>query len=165
MIRRIVILLYTTLWCIAIGAQQQEQSFISGAVIDDETGDSISFASIVYKGHNVSAVADAWGKYKIERHEGWNITVSAVGYKTRIIAIIGRTRKHLNIRLKPDNKQLEGVTIEPLTPEDPTGIVLPRPATEVREFKGVYDLSGRKVADDHLKPGIYIRDGKKHVSK
>ena len=61
--------------------------------------------------------------------------------------------------------KLEGVTIEPLTPEDPTGIVLPRPATEVREFKGVYDLSGRKVADDHLKPGIYIRDGKKHVSK
>ena len=53
MIRRIVILLYTTLWCIAIGAQQQEQSFISGAVIDDETGDSISFASIVYKGQNL----------------------------------------------------------------------------------------------------------------
>ena len=61
--------------------------------------------------------------------------------------------------------KLEGVTIEPLTPEDHTGIVLPRPATGVREFKGVYDLSGRTVADDPLKPGIYIRDGKKHVSK
>ena len=112
MTRRLVILLYSMLWCIAIGAQEQQQSVISGAVIDDETGDSISFASIVYKGHNIATVADAWGKYKIERHEGWNITVSAVGYKTRIIAIIGRTKKHLNIRLKPDNKQLEGVTIK-----------------------------------------------------
>ena len=61
--------------------------------------------------------------------------------------------------------KLEGVTVERLTPEDPTGIVAPQPVAEPVDFNGVYDLSGRKVADGHLKPGIYIRDGKKQVSK
>ena len=109
MTKRIALLIIALVACIAANAQQPQ---ISGAVIDDETGDSISFASIVYKGHNVSAVADVWGKYAIDRHEGWNITVSALGYKTRIIAVNGRTRRHLNISLKPDTKQLEGVTIK-----------------------------------------------------
>ena len=109
MTKRIALLIIALVACIAANAQQPQ---ISGAVIDDETGDSISFASIVYKGHNVSAVADVWGKYTIDRHEGWNITVSALGYKTRIIAVNSRTRRHLNITLKPDTKQLEGVTIK-----------------------------------------------------
>ena len=108
MAKRVALLIITLISCITISAQQTR---ISGAVIDDETGDSISFASIVYKGHNISSVADVWGKYSIERHEGWNITVSAVGYKTRIIAINSHTRRHLNIALKPDTKQLEGVTV------------------------------------------------------
>ena len=58
--------------------------------------------------------------------------------------------------------KLEGVTVENLIP---TGIDIPKSSTEAREFKGVYDLSGRKVSDTHLKPGIYIRDGKKEVSR
>lgn len=94
----------------AIHAQQPLQ--ITGTVTDDETGDSISFASIVYKGHNISAVADVWGKYAIERHDGWNITVSAVGYKTRIIPINGRTRRKLNIALKPLKQELAEVTVK-----------------------------------------------------
>ena len=110
MAKRVALLFITLISCLTISAQQQAR--ISGAVIDEETGDSISFASIVYKGHNISAVADVWGKYSIERHEGWNITVSAVGYKTRIISINSRTRRHLNISLKPDAKQLEGVTVK-----------------------------------------------------
>ena len=94
----------------AIHAQQPLQ--ITGTVTDDETGDSISFASIVYKGHNISAVAEVWGKYAIERHDGWNITVSAVGYKTRIIPINGRTRRKLNIALKPLKQELAEVTVK-----------------------------------------------------
>ena len=109
MAKRFALLIITLMACLTVSAQQPQ---ISGAVIDDETGDSISFASIVYKGHNISAVADVWGKYTIDRHEGWNITVSALGYKTRIIAINSRTRRHLNIALKSDTKQLEGVTIK-----------------------------------------------------
>ncbi|UKK54103.1 DUF5686 and carboxypeptidase-like regulatory domain-containing protein [Prevotella sp. E2-28] len=94
----------------ACHAQQPLQ--ITGTVIDEDTGDSISFASIVYKGHNLSTVANAHGQYSISRHEGWNITVSAVGYKSRIIPISSKTKRKLNITLKPTKQELAEVTVK-----------------------------------------------------
>ena len=85
---------------------------IQGTVSDAETGDSIPYASVVYKGHNNAVVSDANGFYKISRHEGWNITFSAVGYKSRIVPITSKTKARLNIKLKPDNQMLAGVTVK-----------------------------------------------------
>ncbi|MBQ7510218.1 MAG: carboxypeptidase-like regulatory domain-containing protein [Prevotella sp.] len=107
---RLLLVAWLLLSCLAAGAQQPAQ--ITGVVTDDETGDSIEFASIVYKGHDIATIANAFGQFTIPRHEGWNITVSAVGYKARIIPINGRTRKRLNIALKPDKRQLAEVTIK-----------------------------------------------------
>ncbi len=75
--------------------------------------------------------------------------------------------------------KLEGVTIEPLTPEDPTGIRPPQPILNsqfsILNSKGVYDLSGRMVNGpsstvngqcsmvNGLKNGVYIKDGRKHL--
>ena len=82
--------------------------------------------------------------------------------------------------------KLEGVTIEPLTPEDPTGIRPPQPILNsqfsIFNSKGVYDLSGRMVNGEkimvngqsgnnsqfsifnsQLKKGVYIKDGKKFL--
>ena len=68
--------------------------------------------------------------------------------------------------------KLEGVTIEQLTPEDPTGIKDLKDLKDVKDVKdlrdlreGIYDLSGRKVADTQLKSGIYIKEGKKVLVK
>ena len=61
--------------------------------------------------------------------------------------------------------KLEGVTIEPLTPEDPTGIHTPSNSPVEQKMKGIYDLSGRKVSDGRLNSGIYIKDGKKMLVK
>lgn len=94
----------------AIHAQQPIE--ITGTVTDEEIGDSISFASIIYQGHNLSTVANIYGHYSIPRHEGWNITVSAVGYKTRIIPINSKTKRRLNIELKPEKRQLAEVTVK-----------------------------------------------------
>ena len=107
---RISFIIFLLLLCVTGYAQQQ--AFITGTVTDDETGDSISFASIMYKGHNLATVANAFGQYSIERHEGWNITVSAVGYKSRIISVNSHTRRKLNISLKPGKRQLAEVTIK-----------------------------------------------------
>jgi hypothetical protein len=85
---------------------------IHGTITDDETGDSIAFASVVYKGHNIAAISDINGQYKIGRHEGWNITFSAVGYKTRIIPVTNKTKARLNIKLKPDKQMLAEVTVK-----------------------------------------------------
>ena len=67
--------------------------------------------------------------------------------------------------------KLEGVTIEPLPPSDPTGIAeiqnVQCSMFNVQSNKGVYDLSGRKVNSQfstfnfQLKKGVYIQDGKK----
>lgn len=85
---------------------------ITGIVTDEETGDSIPFVSVVYKGHNIAAISDIDGKYKIARHEGWNITFSAIGYKPRMIAVTSKTKARLNIKLKPDKQTLGEVTVK-----------------------------------------------------
>ena len=103
----LLILLTLLLLTLPVSAQQ-----ITGVVKDAETGDSIGFASVVYEGHQVSAIANAFGVYKISRHEGWNITFSAVGYKSRIVRVSEKTRNRLNITLKPDKRQLQEVTVK-----------------------------------------------------
>ena len=85
---------------------------IVGVVTDAETGDSIPMVSVVYKGHQVAAISSASGQYSIARHEGWNITFSAVGYKSRIIAVNNKTKARLNIKLQPDKQMLSEVTVK-----------------------------------------------------
>ena len=58
--------------------------------------------------------------------------------------------------------KLEGVTIEPLTPTDPTGIdEIQNSKFKIQNDDAVYDLAGRKVANGQLRSGVYIVNGKK----
>ena len=77
MTRISLLLLSLTLW-LPLGAQQ-----ITGVVTDAETGEAIPMASVVYQSHHVAVISDIDGNYAIPRHEGWNITFSSVGYKSR----------------------------------------------------------------------------------
>ncbi|MBQ7424453.1 MAG: carboxypeptidase-like regulatory domain-containing protein [Prevotella sp.] len=90
-------------------AQAQQ---LTGVVTDAETGEPIPMASVIYKGHNVAKVADVDGRFSISRHAGWNLTVSAVGYKERILPITDKTRQGLKIALKPDNHMLTEVKVK-----------------------------------------------------
>ena len=58
--------------------------------------------------------------------------------------------------------KLEGVTIEPITPTDPDAVVEigNGPSSRLSD-QSVYDLSGRKIANDKLQKGVYITGGKK----
>ena len=66
--------------------------------------------------------------------------------------------------------KLEGIAIEPLTPEDPTGIESLTPSFSQRRGE-IFDLSGRKISSEvisshsTLKKGIYIMDGHKVLVK
>ena len=84
---------------------------IMGYIIDEATGDSIPHVSVVYKGHHLNAISDTRGRYTIERHNGWALTFSAVGYKSEVVQINGNTKQRLDIRLKPDAKQLKEVQV------------------------------------------------------
>ena len=108
--KRLSVFILLILTCLVVATAQTQH--ISGTITDAETGDSIPFASVVYKGHNVAVVSDINGHYSIARHQGWNITFSAVGYKSRIVQIGPKTKARLNIKLKTDRQQLAEVTVK-----------------------------------------------------
>ena len=89
-----------------VGAQ------ITGYVTDEESGDTISFATISYKNLKVHSVADADGYFKIARHNGQMLTVTAVGYATKTITVNSATGDRLNIKMKADTKMLQNVTVK-----------------------------------------------------
>ena len=94
------------LFCLSLSAQQ-----IRGTITDGETGETIPYASVIYKGHHVAVISDIDGKYTIGRHEGWAITFSAVGYRTQVIKVNSKTPSKQDIVLQPDRQQLAEVTI------------------------------------------------------
>ena len=96
MIRRLFFLsVLLTAFCLTSAAQ-----IITGTVIDQETGEGIPYASVVYKGHNVAVVSDENGHYRIDRHNGWSITYSAVGYKTQVVEFVSPEATARNILLR-----------------------------------------------------------------
>ena len=97
-----------TLLMMALNVSAQQ---IKGVVIDATTGDSISFASAIYRGHHVMVSANQAGVFEIERHNGWTLTVSALGYRSQDIQIQGKTRSELRIRLKPESRTLKNVEV------------------------------------------------------
>ena len=108
MTRRIFFLfVLLTAFCLTSAAQ-----FITGTVTDQETGEGIPYASVVYKGHNVAVVSDDKGHYRIDRHNGWTITFSAVGYKSQTLAVEYDTRGYQAITLSPDGGQVAEVTVK-----------------------------------------------------
>lgn len=104
---RLYILLSLLLLGIAARGQQ-----LRGTITDADTGDTIAFASVVYKGRHIAAVSDAYGRYQIARHEGWSLTFSAVGYKSRSVTVTAKTQPRLDIKLKPDRQMLAEVTVK-----------------------------------------------------
>jgi len=103
---RYIFVSFLSLLNLTVNAQQ-----INGTITDAETGEPIPFASVVYKGHHVAVISNIDGIYKVDRHEGWNITFSAVGYKSRIIPITAKSKARINIKLKPDKHMLAEVTV------------------------------------------------------
>lgn len=92
----------------AIAANAQ----ISGVITDAQTGDSIAYPSASYKGQHVAVSGDAHGRYSIVRNEGWTLMFSAVGYKSQSVLMKPTTPSVLNIKLKPDTKQLSEVVVK-----------------------------------------------------
>ena len=101
------LLLFLLLCCVQASAQQ-----IVGVVKDAETGESVPFASVLYKGHNLAVVSNMDGQFAIARHPGWSLTFSAVGYQSREVPVTSQTKLNLEIELLPDRQQLAEVTVK-----------------------------------------------------
>lgn len=85
---------------------------IVGTVFDSESGDTIPFASVSYKGHRIAVSGNQHGSYKIQRHNGWKLTFSSVGYKPVTVAISEDIPDMLNIRMKPTQTDLSEVLVK-----------------------------------------------------
>lgn len=85
---------------------------ITGVVVDATTGDSIAFATVYYRGHNTGGTCDASGTFNIERHEGWTLYVTSVGYKEQQITITAATPKILTIKMQDETRQLSAVVVK-----------------------------------------------------
>lgn len=85
---------------------------ITGIITDDETGEGVPFASVIYKGHGVAVASDINGRYKIARNNGWTITFSAVGYVSKTVKVNEKVGGTLNVKLKQDNRTLKEVTVK-----------------------------------------------------
>ena len=60
---------------------------MTGVVLDATDGGPIPYATIQYKGNRVATVADGEGRFRIERHNGWRLTFSSVGYREQVINV------------------------------------------------------------------------------
>ena len=103
---RIVIL--SLMWVWALGANAQ----LSGVVIDNMTGDTIQFPSVGYKGNHVMVSGDAHGRFSIDRHNGWYLTVSALGYKSQRILVRANTPDEMVVHLVSDTRHLDEVVVK-----------------------------------------------------
>lgn len=108
MVKRLFIS-FALLLMIVAGASAQK---ITGVVVDAHTGDSIPMAGVVYRTHHVMVAADHRGCFSIDRHNGWKLFFTAVGYKTQSINVSSKTKNHLVIKLKPDTKMLNEVVVK-----------------------------------------------------
>lgn len=93
-----------------LGAITVVQAQITGKIVD-EHGEPVSFASAMYKGHHIAAVSDIDGNFSIERHNGWELTLSCVGFRSQTIMVTPKIQ-HLNIKLKEDSRYLNEVVVK-----------------------------------------------------
>ena len=103
---------YIFVLLVLLAASFSAMAQIRGVVIDAQTGDTILYPSATYKGHQIAVSGDAHGQFTIDRHDGWLLTISAVGYQSKEYAIKEGSAAFLNVKLKPDTRTLKGVVVK-----------------------------------------------------
>ena len=103
---------YTILFLALFLTLGQVLAQIVGEVVDASDGGPVPYASVVYKGNHVAAKCDGNGQFRIARHNGWRLTFSSVGYQSQVINVGPSTSGKITIRLKPDNRKLDEVTVQ-----------------------------------------------------
>ena len=99
----VALLLFSTL-------QLMAQQKITGRVIDED-GFAVSYASVQYRGHKIAVSSDSQGKFSIEKHPGWVLTVSALSYKSQTISV-NEKMDFIEVKLKDDSHKLNEVVVK-----------------------------------------------------
>lgn len=105
---------FLLIWVLMIGTLTASAQKIQGVVTDSLTNEPIPYASVYYDGKGVGGITDADGRYSVETRQGWNkLTFSSVGYVNKVVTIIPGVTKTMNVKLRPDDIELQEVIVKP----------------------------------------------------
>ena len=87
-------------------------SQVTGLVVDAKTRQPLDNVNVYYEGKNTGCQTDENGRFVIREENTWNeLTVSTMGYKTQVVRLKPGQKNHLTIRLQPDPRIINEVTI------------------------------------------------------
>jgi hypothetical protein len=99
------------LLCSAFAAKAQ--TVVTGIVTDATDREPLSFVTVSFAGTTSGTNTNDNGKFKLTTTNTTysKIQVSFVGYKTIVLDVVPGKEQVINIRLQPDNRQLNAVTV------------------------------------------------------
>ena len=105
-----IFMLLTLLVFSLCSMQMMAQEKITGRVIDED-GFAVSYASVQYRGHKIAVSSDGEGRFTIDKHPGWVLTVSALSYKSQTVQVTDKTH-FIEVKLKDDSHKLTEVVVK-----------------------------------------------------
>lgn len=108
-------------------ATDDNQYIVTGYILDDQTGESVSNASIYEKNQLVSAISDAEGYFKLRLKNKYRtaaISVSKQYYEDTTVIIEPKYHQQLSIPIIPLDITDKTITISPYNFEAPDSIVV-----------------------------------------
>lgn len=115
------------------------QTKVSG-VVNDEFGDPVAFANVIFKDSNEGTITNEDGRFYLESDETFNaIWVSFVGYELKTIELSGKVTYDLSIILKEEASSLDEVVVYSgkTSKKDNPALVILRKIWENRRENGV----------------------------
>lgn len=101
--------IFFLLLLVVIQVHAQDQK-VTGKILD-ESGNAIAFASVSYKGHHIAVSSDSDGQFQIDRHVGWNLTISCLGYKSQTVKVTADNNS-IEVTLKDDSRSIGEVVVK-----------------------------------------------------
>jgi len=87
---------------------------VKGVVYDRQTGETMPFVNVVFKGTTIGTTTDINGFFELEAQRAIDtLQVSFIGYKLQKVPIKRFKLTELNVQLEPENVQLREVVIRP----------------------------------------------------
>jgi hypothetical protein len=108
-------------------ASEEKVYYVTGYILDDQTGESVSNASIYEKNQLASAISDGQGFFRLKLKSRYNkaaLTVSKSLYEDTTIVIEPKYNQRVSIAIMPVQVTDKTITITPYTFDAPDSIVI-----------------------------------------
>lgn len=108
-------------------ASEEKVYYVTGYILDDQTGETVSNASIYEKNQLASAISDGQGFFRLKLKSRYNkaaLTVSKSLYEDTTIVIEPKYNQRVSIAIMPVQNSDKTITITPYTFEAPDSIVI-----------------------------------------